>query len=283
MEQTPITPRSCELGDELRTLRAKFSNGHEFASLLDWDPSKVSNIERGKVRPTDLDLAQYLTACGKGRGRVAEFSDFYRTAFDLYFAQAASNFKTICFAEASASTITGFGNATLPVLLRTTEYTEKLLIQRGATPEQIKDAVRSQQERQRVLGSAYQPEVLFYVTERSLVAPLDEARGRMDQLELLKRNSRFVRVIPDGERTPFSTEFTVYEHKKVPATAFVDCEFAKVFVQDATAVAQCRAFLAALDTISLSQADSKELLSRLLTEDYVAVIKTATEERPSTD
>ncbi len=35
MDQPAFTPRSCELGDSLRTLRKQFAKGSEFAELLD--------------------------------------------------------------------------------------------------------------------------------------------------------------------------------------------------------------------------------------------------------
>ena len=281
MEQTPITPRSRELGDALRTLRKQFAKASEFAELLDWDPSKVSNIERGKVRPTEVDLAQYLTACGKDRSWITEFSNDYRHAFNPYFAQEAANFSTVTFAERTAATITACDKTAIPELLRTIKYTEKLLQQRGANPEQIQATIQVQQERQRILHSTARPSCLFFVAETTLSTQLDDARERMDQLELLRRLSRFVRIIRTNEKIPYSTDFTVYEHEKTPTTIVVDCEFAKVFVQDDTATSQCRTVLAALNDMALSHTESRDLLSQLLAEEYVAGIKAATDERPT--
>lgn len=282
MEQTPATPRSCELGDTLRALRQEFTKGSEFAERLDWDPSKVSNIERGKVRPTDLDLAQYLTACGKGKREITEFTNHYRNAFESYFAQNWDNFATIAHAERSATTITGYSKESLPVLIRTVDYTEKLLQQRGATPEQIQDAIRSQRERQHILRPSSRPSCLFYVTEAALSAPLDDDRERMDQFELVRRMSRFIRIIPTGKRLlPGSIDFTIYGRDKATSTVVVECEFARIFVHDDSAVSQCRAALAALDEVALSPAESKVLLSRLLADEYLTVLQVATGEQPT--
>lgn len=281
MEQTPITPRSCELGDALRTLRKEFAKGSEFAEQLDWDPSKVSNIERGKVRPTEVDLAQYLTACGKDRGWITDFNNNYAQAFQTYFAQDATSFSTVAFAERTAAAIIGYGRTAIPDLLRTIEYTEDLLQRRGASPSQVQAAVHSQRERQRVLRSDARPSLLFYVAETALRTQFKDARTRMDQLELLRRMSRFLRIIPSEETLSSSTDFTVYEYEKFPTTVVVDCEYAKVFIQDGGATSQCQTLLVALNDVALSHTDSSRLLSQLLVEEYVTGIKEATDDRPA--
>lgn len=281
MDQTPFTPRSRELGDALRTLRKQFARGAEFAESLGWDPSKVSNVERGKVRPSEADLAQYLTACGKDRDCITEFVNQYRQAFNPYFAQQTDKFSTVMFAERGAATITGYSKTALPDLLRIDGYTEMLLQRRGATPDQIETAIRSQRERQRILRSSNRPSCVFYIAETALSAQLDEVRERMDQLELLRRYSRIIRIIPDGKTLPSSTDFTMYAHEKSPTTVVVDCEFAKVFIQDGSAVSQCQAVLATLSEMALGHTDSGALLSRLLGEEYVAVIKAAASEQPT--
>ncbi|MGZ3142512.1 helix-turn-helix domain-containing protein [Lentzea chajnantorensis] len=280
MDRTSLTPRSRELGDELRTLRERFAKGVEFAKALDWDPSKVSNIERGKVYPTDVDLAQFLTACGKDRRWITEFIGHYRQAFEPYFAQPPTNSTTILFAERTATTITGYGGTMIPDLVRTDAYTEHTLQQCGATPEQIRSAVQSQQERCCILRASRRPACMFYVNETAVRAQLDDDRTRMDQLELLKRMSWALRVVPAGKELPSSSGFTLYEYEKMPATAVVDCDVARVFAQDDAATSRCRRVLASLDRIALNHSESRDLFSQLLTEEYVAAIAAASGERP---
>src|SRR5687767_14940566 len=83
------TPYSRDLGDELRHLRESCTSfhGRAMAIQLGWDPSKVSDIELGKVRASQVDLVQYLATCGKNIDFVDEFIRRYHNAFDLYFAQ----------------------------------------------------------------------------------------------------------------------------------------------------------------------------------------------------
>src|SRR4051812_19002227 len=103
MDWTSSTPYSRDLGDELRRLRETCTQytGAELAERLGWDASKVSTIEKGKVRATDLDLAQYLTACGKARDVIDEFTGRYRRASDFGFVQKLGEYRTLMLAERS--------------------------------------------------------------------------------------------------------------------------------------------------------------------------------------
>lgn len=95
------TAYSGDLGDELRRVRETCMglNGRALAIKLGWDPSKVSNIEHGRARASEIDLAQLFTACGKNLDFLEEFKLRYRHAFDLYFAQVPDNLRTIAMTE----------------------------------------------------------------------------------------------------------------------------------------------------------------------------------------
>ncbi|HEX7304618.1 helix-turn-helix transcriptional regulator, partial [Lentzea sp.] len=74
------TAYSRDLGDELRKLRETCTSlgGRAMAAQLGWDPSKVSNVENGKARASDIDLAQYIATCGKDLVFLEEFRERYR-------------------------------------------------------------------------------------------------------------------------------------------------------------------------------------------------------------
>lgn len=262
MDRVPFTPQACELGEELRDLRTGHANGRGFADQLGWDPSKVSNIEHGKILPTELDLAQYLSACGMDRDCISDFNQRFRTAFDPYFAQQPSNFTTIAFAERMATTATCYGKATIPALIRTDKYTRTIMRQCGATPQHIQAAIASQQERQRLLRTK-RPRCVFYITESAISTQLDHDGVMIDQLKALKRLSQWeIRIVPDDDAVPFAVDFTVYEYEKMAATAFIDCDIARVFIRDDSAISRCRTVLAKLDDTALSRESSKELLTK---------------------
>ena len=99
------TAYSRDLGDELRRLREKFSGltGHAFAEQLGWDPSKVSNIEKGKARASEIDLVQYLMMCGRDTDHFEAFRARYRHAFDPYVVTVPDNLRTLALARIVAA------------------------------------------------------------------------------------------------------------------------------------------------------------------------------------
>lgn len=99
---TPSTAYSRDLGDELRRLRESCTglNGAKLAIRLGWDPSKVSTIEHGKSRPSEIDLVQFLTLCGKDVDFFEDFKRRYRNAFEDYIVQVPDHLRTLAMAEA---------------------------------------------------------------------------------------------------------------------------------------------------------------------------------------
>ena len=121
---TTSTAYSRDLGDELRRLRQRFTGlrGRAMALQLGWDPSKVSNLEHGKIRGTDIDLAQYLTVCGKDIDYFEDFLRRYHNAFDPCLAQAPDSLRTLAMTETMATGITAYDVLTVNSLLRTPQY-----------------------------------------------------------------------------------------------------------------------------------------------------------------
>src|SRR5690348_9070923 len=97
MKTTTSTAYSRDLGDELRRLRETCTGmgGRALAVNLGWDPSKVSNIEHGKARASEIDLVQILTACGKDIDYFESFRERYTYAFEEYVLQVPDNLRTV--------------------------------------------------------------------------------------------------------------------------------------------------------------------------------------------
>ena len=262
MKKSSPTPQSREIGEELRALRSGYADGREFAHQLGWDPSKVSNIECGYTCPSEVDLAQYLSACGKDKDCISDFNHRYRTAFNTYFAQQPGNFATVAFAERLATTVTCYSKATVPDLLRTDSYTRAIMRRCGASPKYIEAAIGTQQERQRLFRVPKRPKCVCYMTDSVIDAQLSDSSAMIDQLEALKRMTNWeIRIVPDKRAAPFAAGFTVYEYEKLPAVVFIDCDIAKVFAHDDGAVAQCQKVTSNLDDVALSHTESKQLLT----------------------
>ena len=149
------TAYSRDLGDELRRLRETCTglNGRALAIKLGWDPSKVSNIEHGRARASEIDLAQLFTACGKDIDFHNDFRRRYHHAFDLYFAQVPDNLRTLAVTESTASKIITYDALTAPGLLQTRSYARELLLATGV--EENEDIALDEEQSRRKLAAEY--------------------------------------------------------------------------------------------------------------------------------
>ncbi len=167
---TVITATACSraLGDELRRLREACTDlgGAQMAMRLGWHPSKVTNIEKGKARASEIDLVQYLTMCGKDIDFFEDFRRQYRNAFDEYIVQVSGNLRTLAFAESTAKTLTRYDTQSVPGLMQTSEYAEGVYRIAGfVAEERIPTLVQFRIDRQAILQRHDRPTCLFYVHE----------------------------------------------------------------------------------------------------------------------
>jgi len=64
MKRRTTTARFRELGEELRRIRAKANlTGLEMAHRTGWGTTKVSRVESGHMKISEVDLIHYLGAC----------------------------------------------------------------------------------------------------------------------------------------------------------------------------------------------------------------------------
>src|SRR5688572_23418055 len=164
MNGDPSTPYSRDLGDELRQVRERFTTfrARKIARMLGWDPGKVSNIEHGKIRASEVDIVQYLGRCGRSQTFIEDFLNRYRSAFDHYFVQVPTNLRTVTMAESSADKITSYSLTTIPGLVQTEEYATALFEADGTVNSgEIPTFVRFRIERQAILRRPNRPQCTF--------------------------------------------------------------------------------------------------------------------------
>ncbi|KJK38517.1 hypothetical protein UK23_41150 [Lentzea aerocolonigenes] len=272
MTQATSTAYSRDLGDELRLLRERFStlNGRKFAIQLGWDPSKVSNIENGKARASEIDLAQYLTACGMDIEFFDDFKRRYYNAFDLVCAQTLSSLRTVAMTESTATKITSYEVTSHPGLLQTREFARELLAE-GAVhpPEDVERLVQARIDRQTVLRRPFRPEFLFYIHELALRQRVDDAKIMEDQYLRLLCNTNLIRIVPlDVGTASLETGFTLYEFDKAAPIVFSETNLVQVFAQDDIVVKQCRDLFERLDSLALDAERSKSRLA-----EYVSAVR----------
>ncbi|MDX3660339.1 helix-turn-helix transcriptional regulator [Streptomyces sp. ID05-26A] len=256
MTVTTSTAYSRDLGDELRRLRQRFTGlrGRAMALQLGWDPSKVSNLEHGKIRGTDIDLAQYLTVCGKDIDFFEDFLRRYHNAFDPYLAQVPGNLRTLAMTEATATGITAYDVLTVNSLLQTRNYARAL---QAATGQPIEDL-----DRQAVMRRPNGPRCVFYLHELALRMRLGTAQVMEEQYVWLQANSAIVRIVPEEAATAaFQSTCTLFEFEKAPPLVHAESDLARVFAQGEAAVERARSLFDLLGEVALDENQSRRKIA----------------------
>lgn len=260
---TPSTAYSRDLGDELRRLRESTTNlnGHALAVRLGWDPSKVSTIEHGKVRPSEIDLIQFLMMCGKDLPFFEDFKDRYQHAFDECIVQLSDNLRTLAMAESQASKMFSYDTLTVPGLMQTEQYADALYRAVGSVlEERIPALLRARIDRQTVLRRHNRPDCLFYIHEFALRQQVGDDRIMEDQYLQLLFNVDIVRIVPANVLIN-SAGVRLWEYEKALPVAYSETDLTHVFVQDPGAIAQTRLIFNRLEQVALNQEQSRRMLA----------------------
>ncbi|MCG8921964.1 helix-turn-helix transcriptional regulator [Lentzea sp. CC55] len=259
------TAYSRDLGDELRRLREKFTSltGHAFAEQLGWDPSKVSNIEKGKARASEIDLVQYLMMCGRDSAHFEAFRERYRYAFDPYVLVVPDNLRTLAMAEAQAQKITSYDVLSVPGLVQIPGYARALLETGRKTPMDVEKSFRWRMDRQAVLRRPNPPECRFYVHELALQLQVGDERIMEEQYLRMLFNTHIVRIVPmsAGPGPIRMSPRMLLSFEKLVPLAYSETDLARVFAHDGAAIADSREFFKWLDSRALDEGQSKSLLT----------------------
>jgi hypothetical protein len=260
---TASTAYSRDLGDELRRLRETCTglSGNKLAVKLGWDPSKVSTIEHGKARASEIDLVQYLSMCGKDIDFLMDFKRRYQYAFDEYRVQVSGNLRTMAMAESTATTITSYDVLAMPGLLQSPEYADGIYRMTGlVTEERIPNLVQYRTERQAILRRHDRPTCLFYVHEHALQLQVGDSQIMEDQYARLLFNTHTIRIVPK-DAPIVASGFVLWEFDKARPLVFTETNLANVFVEDPGAIARARLFFGRLDEVALSAEQSRSKLA----------------------
>jgi hypothetical protein len=267
MNGDPSTPYSRDLGDELRQVRERFTTfrSRKIARMLGWDPGKVSNIEHGKVRASEIDIVQYLGRCGRPQSFIEDFLNRYRSAFNPYFVQVPDNLRTMAMAESTADKITSFDMTSLPGLVQSEDYASALFEARLAAPDVIERNVRFRIERQAILRRPNRPHCIFYIHEHALRLKVGNDEVMEDQLMRLLFHTHVIRVVPaaSGVSGVFSANYVLWEYEKRNSTAYTESDLAQVFVQDLAGIKHCKSIFARLDALALDEEQSRSMVADL--------------------
>jgi hypothetical protein len=268
MNGDPSTPYSRDLGDELRQVRERFTTfrSRKIARMLGWDPGKVSNIEHGKVRASEIDIVQYLGRCGRPQTFIEDFLNRYRSAFNPYFVQVPDNLRTMSMAESMADKITSYDLTSIPGLVQSEDYAFALFQARGhTTTDVIERNVRFRMERQAILRRPNRPHCTFYIHENALRLQVGSPEIMEDQLMRLLFHTYVIRIVPatSGAAGVYSANYVLWEYEKRGSTAYTESDLAQVFVQDLGGVKHCKTIFASLDALALDEEQSRSMVADL--------------------
>ncbi|KJK45017.1 hypothetical protein UK23_27385 [Lentzea aerocolonigenes] len=267
------TAYSRDLGDELRRLREKFTTltGASFAEELGWDPSKVSNIENGKARASEIDLIQFMMKCGRDTEFFERFRDRYRYAFDPYVLLVPDNLRTLAMTEARAEKITTYDVLSVPGLIQTPEYARTLLASGNNTPEDIDKFLKWRMDRQAILKRVqHRPECVFYVHELALRLHVGDEQVMEEQYLRMLFRTHILRIVPmsAGPGPIRMSARMLFRSDKLVPVAYSETDMARVFAHDGAAIAQSREFFKRLDALALDEGQSRSLLAK-----YVSTLR----------
>ncbi|KJK51781.1 hypothetical protein UK23_05560 [Lentzea aerocolonigenes] len=256
------TAYSRLLGDELRQLRESCTsfNGRAMAVHLGWDPSKVSNIERGKARATEVDLAQFMATCGKDLSYVEGFHDRYRNAFDPCTVTRSDNLRTLVLAESMATKIYSYEVVNVHGLVQTEHYARALFTDaKLEPPEDIEMCVQARMARQAVLRRPHRPECVFYVHELALRRRFGDAQVMMEQYKRLLHRTHVFRIVPESVST-LRSPCQLFEFGKASPVVYTETDMAQVFAQDDKAVTRAKKHFQRLNVLALDEERSRKML-----------------------
>ncbi|MET9229598.1 helix-turn-helix transcriptional regulator [Lentzea sp. NPDC003310] len=265
---TASTAYSRDLGDELRRLRETCTglSGNKLAVKLGWDPSKISTIEHGKARASEVDLIQYLSMCGKDIDYINDFKRRYQYAFDEYVVQLSGNLRTVGMAEATARAITGYDTMIVTGLFQVPEYATAVYQAHGSvSQERIPELVRCRTDRQSILRRHDRPDCVFFLHELALQQTLGSPEIMQAQYRRLHAKAHLIRLVP-ADVPVLSPGFMMWEYEKANPVAYSESEFARVFVQDLGAIAQARQHFKQLAKVALDHERTRHRLAQYLTQ-----------------
>ncbi|MFJ8967197.1 helix-turn-helix domain-containing protein [Lentzea sp. NPDC102401] len=235
---TPSTAYSRDLGDELRRLRETCTglSGNKLADKLGWDPSKISTVEHGKARASEIDIIQYLSMCGKDIDFVNDFKRRYQYAFDEYRVQVSDNLRTMVMAESTATTMTSYDVLAMPGLMQSPEYADGIYRMTGVVAEErIPNLVQYRGERQAILRRHDRPTCVFYIHEHALDLKVGNGEIMEDQYARLLFNPHIIRIVPK-DAPIVASSFVLWEFDKARPLVFSETNLANVFVGSAARI-----------------------------------------------
>lgn len=270
------TARTRELGAQLKERReaARWSTA-ELARQLGWSPTKVSRLESGERRASEVDVAVYLSQCGVLREELSCLLDLCRLEDDGYWLQRHGDrlpdeLRTLIYQENIATAIESYEPLLIPGLTQRPTYARALFRWGKLIPETlVEPRVRTRMERQALTKHRYPPRLTFFVHEqalRSVVGDRSLMNEQLLHLVFLTSRPQFeIRVVPTdaGPTGVLGGPFCVRRFAGHGPVVHLEGLTSSEFVEDRSAVTTFQAVLNRLGEVALSGGQSRDFLAQL--------------------
>ncbi|WP_158887646.1 DUF5753 domain-containing protein [Amycolatopsis anabasis] len=274
MRTTPFesTARGREIGYFLRQLRETTTDLStiKMADKLAWPKSKLSRVELGKFRTSDVDVATYLASFGQVvREDFKRMLQLAREPETDYWVRPhrpdmPQELRSLIVAETTASSIASYHPLTVPGLLQTEQYMRELFKwSTKFSPEEIELRVQARLARQKLLRGLHGPECTFFIHERALNMVVGSPGLMNEQLlhlvfaDSLPRCS--IRVVLDeaGPMGALGPMFGYMRYAEHPPAVYTETHVATLFLEKREDLASYREVLAVLARYALKEAQSR--------------------------
>lgn len=241
---TTGTPRDRALGAELRQERERAEKGlRKLASILGWDPSKLSRIETGERTAKPEDVASILTALDVPLerretliARAAE-PDNGHSWSPITIPEQPQHLSAYLEFERTAAAVTEVVLGVVPGLLQTEAYA-RAIISRESGPTHIEARVAVRLGRREVL---YRPEPLKLVAligEPALDSAVGGEHVMIGQLQHLVKMAELpnidLRIIPTRSdyHPAMIQNFALFEFSAASPIAHVETRLSGMFLHE---------------------------------------------------
>ncbi|WP_329787914.1 helix-turn-helix transcriptional regulator [Lentzea sp. DG1S-22] len=268
------TARGREFGAGLRAaIKGTGLTSRALADITGWDEAKLSNVVNGRGGATQVEIAALLGACRVKSTEASHLLALYpethiRGWWQQHGMYAPVQARTIAENLRLAKALTSWHTHMVPPLLQTADYIREALRASSTTPaDELQERVMAQLGMQESLRRGVR--CTFLIHELALHLPVAGAEVHTGQLlHLLHMASRpniTIRIVPTahGAHAGLTGPFTHLTFAKHEPLVITETENSTLFTEAADAVKGYEEVVRALGEISLSEADSTELVLHL--------------------
>jgi transcriptional regulator with XRE-family HTH domain len=269
--------RFRELGEELRRIRAKANlTGQEMAHRTGWGSTKISRVESGHMKVSEVDLIHYLGACRVFLPEAKDILDLCQDAhrhsdywLETQGEHLEDSIKAVIYHESTCGSSTVYEPKVVPGLLQTEGYTRAMINRYSSRDgDNLEFCVRARMERQQILRRPIPPRFDFFVHEDALRLSVGGAPVMHEQLLTLVLMSGLpsvmFRVVPSS--AVFGGAFQVFRYSDHQPLVYLDAYIGGMFLEDQTFVTSYQQLVPAIADTALDEGQSREFVAALANE-----------------